>query len=117
MEEWGAKGYCFAFRVCCYEGEPALPYATPKWLRDMGCVGGDVIFRRRRAAAAGKQRGQRAPQYMACPRSRESDAGDSERCKEEGQGAFPRLRDSAPNYDRSLADPVRVELLEALVAL
>jgi len=44
MKEWGAKGYRFAFRVCCYEGDPALPYATPRWLRDMGCAGTDVTF-------------------------------------------------------------------------
>ena len=42
MKEWSAQGYRFAFRVCCYEGDPALPYATPKWLRDLGCTGTDV---------------------------------------------------------------------------
>ncbi|MFZ4397194.1 MAG: DUF4832 domain-containing protein [Kiritimatiellia bacterium] len=44
MEEWGARGYRFSFRVCNYEGGPDIPYATPKWLRDMGCGGTDVTF-------------------------------------------------------------------------
>ena len=34
MEEWGALGYKFSLRFCCYE--PWLEYATPKWLFDYG---------------------------------------------------------------------------------
>jgi hypothetical protein len=51
MDEWGEKGYRFAFRVCCYEGDPALPYATPQWLRKMGCGGADISFRGTRDTA------------------------------------------------------------------
>lgn len=42
MSEWGAKGYRFAFRVCSYEASAKLPYAAPRWLRDIGCAGTDV---------------------------------------------------------------------------
>lgn len=41
METWSARGYRFAFRVCCQE--PHLPYATPRWVRDLGCGGTDVV--------------------------------------------------------------------------
>lgn len=39
MEEWGAKGYTFAFRICCHESEPAQCFAAPKWLYELGCGG------------------------------------------------------------------------------
>ena len=42
MDEWGAQDYRFSFRVCCHEGGTDIPYATPKWVRDMGCGGTDV---------------------------------------------------------------------------
>lgn len=40
MNEWGAKGYRFAIRVCCSETSERMCFATPKWLYDMGCKGG-----------------------------------------------------------------------------
>jgi len=39
MDEWGAKGYRFSFRICTHEGasQPdCLLYATPKWVYDAG---------------------------------------------------------------------------------
>lgn len=39
MNEWGEKGYRFAFRICTYEGTgnpESLRYATPKWVFDAG---------------------------------------------------------------------------------
>ena len=39
MDEWGAKGYRFSFRMCTYEGGGApesIRYATPKWVYDAG---------------------------------------------------------------------------------
>ena len=42
MDEWGAKGYRFAFRICTYEGSgenDALRYATPKWVYEAGAKG------------------------------------------------------------------------------
>lgn len=38
IEEWGARGYKFALRLCTYEasGAGALRYATPKWVYDAG---------------------------------------------------------------------------------
>lgn len=44
IDEWGARGYRFALRVCCYEAFPAMPYATPRWVRDLGCGGSDIAF-------------------------------------------------------------------------
>ena len=39
MDEWGTKGYRFALRACCSETADFMPFATPKWLHDMGCGG------------------------------------------------------------------------------
>lgn len=39
MDEWGAQGYRFSFRICTYEGAGSpdpLKYATPKWVYDAG---------------------------------------------------------------------------------
>lgn len=39
MNEWGAQGYRFAFRICTYEGDgsaESLRYATPKWVYEAG---------------------------------------------------------------------------------
>lgn len=39
MDEWGAQGYKFSFRICTYEGSgenEQLIYATPKWVYDAG---------------------------------------------------------------------------------
>lgn len=39
MDEWGAQGYRFSFRICTYEGAggpESLRYATPKWVYDAG---------------------------------------------------------------------------------
>jgi len=41
MEEWGAQGYRFAFRICTYEGAggpESLRYATPKWVYEAGAT-------------------------------------------------------------------------------
>lgn len=37
FEEWGAHGYRFSFRFCCFE--TAITYATPKWVKDAGSKG------------------------------------------------------------------------------
>ena len=34
-----AAGKKIAFRITCYEGDDAQPYATPKWVRDAGAKG------------------------------------------------------------------------------
>ena len=38
MDEWGAHGYAFSFRLCTYEGASAGPckFATPRWVYDAG---------------------------------------------------------------------------------
>lgn len=41
METWAARGYRFAFRACCQEKH--VPYATPRWVRELGCGGTDVV--------------------------------------------------------------------------
>ncbi len=35
-------GKKIAFRITCYEGSDAQPYATPKWVRDAGAKGYDI---------------------------------------------------------------------------
>lgn len=42
MDEWGKEGYRFALRACCSETADFMPFATPKWLYEMGC-GGDFF--------------------------------------------------------------------------
>ncbi len=37
-----AAGKKIAFRITCYEGDDAQPYATPKWVRDAGAKGYDL---------------------------------------------------------------------------
>jgi len=39
MDEWGKEGYRFALRMCCSETTDYMPFATPKWLYEMGCGG------------------------------------------------------------------------------
>lgn len=39
IDEWGARGYRFALRVCCSETSAEQCFAVPKWLYDMGCGG------------------------------------------------------------------------------
>lgn len=39
MDEWGAKGFRFSFRICTYEcaaSPDSILYATPKWVYDAG---------------------------------------------------------------------------------
>lgn len=40
MEKWGAKGYKFSLRMCCFE--TGLPYATPKYVFDEGARGTNI---------------------------------------------------------------------------
>lgn len=42
FDEWGPHGYTFSFRFCCYEAGDF--YATPKWVRDAGANGTDVLI-------------------------------------------------------------------------
>lgn len=35
FDEWGSRGYSFAFRLCTYEGK-GVPNATPEWVREAG---------------------------------------------------------------------------------
>lgn len=46
---WGAKGYRFSFRFCCFE--TSNPYATPEWVRLAGAKGS---FIERKSASASK---------------------------------------------------------------
>jgi hypothetical protein len=39
IRRWTAAGKRIAFRISCCETDPKQPYATPKWLRDLGCKG------------------------------------------------------------------------------
>ncbi|HOD92757.1 MAG TPA: DUF4832 domain-containing protein [Clostridia bacterium] len=36
MNQWGRYGYKFALRICTYEGNPLIPYATPKFVYEKG---------------------------------------------------------------------------------
>ncbi len=42
MDKWGARGYTFALRICCYEGIEKIPFATPRFVFEKGAKGYDV---------------------------------------------------------------------------
>ena len=39
MALWGPRGYRFSLRVCSYEGDPNLSYATPAYVYKKGARG------------------------------------------------------------------------------
>ncbi len=101
MKEWGTQGYRFAFRVCCYEGDPALPYATPEWLCEMGCAGTDVAFD-----------GHRAPPAEKTDREAAVPPGASRDPSSGGPAAPPAAKTAwEPDY----GDPLFLERLEVFV--
>jgi hypothetical protein len=52
IRRWTGAGKRIAFRISCCETNPDQPYATPKWVRDLGCTG-QVFTTRRRGAGEG----------------------------------------------------------------
>ncbi len=55
IRRWTAAGKRIAFRISCCETDPKQPYATPKWVRDLGCKGQVYVPEVRGVVATGHE--------------------------------------------------------------